>query len=129
MPLPVEDQFPEADASASGSSSSAPRAPREQPNTSNPQHLHSLLDMIADGDGESPVEGISAGGGIRIEDLREDDDIEDEEEQDEQDDQDDDDEVAEEQVVGSSAGKSKKKKKNKKKSKSKAVSKLKYVCR
>jgi hypothetical protein len=126
MPLPVEDQFPESEASASaqasGSSSSAPRPPREQPKISNPQHLNSLLDMIADGDGEEPPEDAAGGaGGIQIEDIRSDEEDVDEEEEDDEEEG----KVAAADAPAAGSGKSKKKKKNKKKSKSKAVDKLK----
>jgi hypothetical protein len=126
MPLPVEDQFPEADAStsaqASSSSSSAAQPPR--PKISDPKHLSSLLDMLADGEGDDEAAaGTAPGpGGIQVEEIESED--EDEVEQGEEGKG----EGEGAEGVGSSTSKSKKKKKNKRKNKSgKAVDKLKCV--
>ena len=127
MPLPVEDQFPEADASASAqasSSSSSAQPPR--PKISDPKHLSSLLDMLADGEGDddegNPAGTSSGPGGIQVEEIESED--EDEVEQGEEG------KVEGVEGVGASTSKSKKKKKNKKKNKSsKTMDQLKWVAR
>ena len=72
MPLPVEDQFPEADASASAQASSSSTAKPTRPKISDPKHLSSLLDMLADGEGDDDegTGGAAPGpGGIQVEEI------------------------------------------------------------
>jgi hypothetical protein len=72
MPLPVQDQFPEAEAGASAQASSS--APLPRPKISDPKHLSSLLDMLADGEGDGDEQ--NGMGGVQVEEIGSEDDEE-----------------------------------------------------